>query len=327
MATDVGGLTDVAGLAVGHLTHPLAATGCTVVLCGAGATAAVDVRGAAPATRETDLLRAENLVQQVHAVLLTGGSAFGLEAAAGVMRFLEERGIGFQTRIARVPIVPAAALFDLGVGDATTRPTAEDGYRACLAADDGPVSEGSVGAGTGATIGKAFGITRATKGGLGTASLRLRGGAVVGALAVVNSYGDVVDPRTGDVLAGARSSEGRLADTVRHLLDVGGTVGGIGESTTLAVVATDALLSRVELQRVAAMAHDGLARAVRPAHSPFDGDAVFALSTGLDKAAVDVLRVGTAAAEVLAEAIVRAALHATSLAGVPSARELQGDEL
>ncbi|MCC7105114.1 MAG: P1 family peptidase [Chloroflexi bacterium] len=318
---DAGGLTDVAGLKVGHLTHPAAATGCTVVLAEDGATAAVDVRGAAPATRETDLLRADNLVQQAHAVVLSGGSAFGLDAASGVMRYLEERGIGYRARNAIVPIVPGASLFDLGIGQAATRPTADDGYRACLAADAGPIAEGRVGAGTGATVGKLFGMPRCTKAGIGTASLKLLDGSTVAALVAVNAFGDVVDPRTDSVVAGARLPNGSFANTSVQLLQ-GVRLPNAAGNTVLAVVASDASLSRVELQRIAVMAHDGLGRVIRPAHTPVDGDAVFALCTGRHAGQTDLLTLGVAASEVLVEAVLRAVWHASSVAGVPSAREL-----
>ena len=316
-----GTLTDVTGLRVGHFTDPAGATGCTVVLCEAAATAAVDVRGAHPATRETDLLRPENTVQQVQAVLLTGGSAFGLAAAAGVVRYLEELGAGFPTSAGPVPIVPAAALFDLGIGRADTRPGPDEGYAACQAAVGGPVAEGSVGAGTGATVGHLRGRAACTKGGLGSASRRLQGGATVAALAAVNAFGDVVDPGTGRILGGVRFGSGGFFDTTTHIEELAGSRPRFGEQTTLAVIATDATLDRPALLRAARMAHDGLARAIRPAHTAFDGDVVFALSTA-HREALDATIVGTVAAGLLADSIVRAVACATGLAGVPAASEL-----
>lgn len=314
-------LTDVGGLRVGHHTDLAAATGCTVVLCEAGATAAADVRGAAPATRETDLLRPENTVQRVQAILLTGGSAFGLAAADGVVRFLARRGAGFPTRAGPVPIVPAAALFDLGLGQADVRPTPADGEAACLAATDGPVPLGSVGAGTGATVGHLRGPAACVKGGLGSASRRLGSGQTVAALVAVNAFGDVVQPTTGELLAGPRLASGKLSSTSASIEELGGRQGGAFQHTTLAVVATDATLDRVALTRVAQIAHDGLARAIRPCHTSFDGDVVFALSTEL-LPVVHPTIVGTIAAEVLAEAVVRAVLRAGGLAGVPAVAEL-----
>lgn len=316
-----GAITDVPGIRVGHWTDHGAVTGCTVVLCEAGAVAGVDVRGSAPGTRETDLLRSGNLVERAHAVLLSGGSAFGLDAAGGVVRYLEDGGFGFEMPAGKVPIVPAAILFDLGVGRADVRPGAEQGYRACVDAGDGRVAEGSVGAGTGATVGKLLGPALATKGGLGTASLELGDGVIVAALAAANAIGDVVDPGTGRIMAGARHPEGGFADSGRLLRE--GWSGGesaAGTSTTLGVVATNAALTREQVSKVAQMAHDGVARAVRPCHTMFDGDAVFALSLG--EAVGDVTVVGSVAADVLAEAIVRAVTQATGLGGVPAAGEL-----
>jgi L-aminopeptidase/D-esterase-like protein len=318
-----GTLTDVTGIRVGHFTDPAGATGCTVVLCEAGATAAVDVRGAAPATRETDLLRPENTVQEVQAVLLTGGSAFGLAAAAGVVRYLEEIGAGFSTSAGTVPIVPTAALFDLGIGQAETRPGPDEGYAACQAADTGPVAQGSVGAGTGATVGHLRGRGACTKGGLGSASRRLRGGVTLAALVAVNAFGDVVDPSTGRILAGVRVSRGSFYNTTAHIEELAELRPRFREQTTLAVIATDAALGRPALLRVAQMAHDGLARTIRPAHTAFDGDVVFALSTARE-GPLDATVGGTVAGELLADSIVRAVACATGLAGVPAASELAG---
>ncbi|HKQ08887.1 MAG TPA: P1 family peptidase [Blastocatellia bacterium] len=300
-----GAIIDVPGLSVGH-THNLAArTGCTVVLCGAeGAVAGVDVRGAAPGTRETDLLAPENLVERVHAILLTGGSVFGLDAACGVVRWLEARDIGFDTGVARVPIVPAAVIFDLAEGDARVRPNAAMGYEACERATSETVEEGRVGAGAGATVGKLLGMAMASAGGIGTASMRVANGATVGAVVVVNAFGDIVDPDGGGIVAGARSRGGGWLDTQRTLA-AGSPASPLSvmQNTTLAVVATDAALTKAQARKVAAMAHDGLARAIRPIHTMFDGDTIFALSTGSARA--DVTTVGAIAAEVVARAVLR----------------------
>jgi L-aminopeptidase/D-esterase-like protein len=318
-----GTLTAIKGLAVGHETLTERPTGCTVVLATAGAVAGVDVRGSAPGTRETDLLSPINLVDRVHAIVLAGGSAFGLDAASGVVRWLEERSIGFDVTVARVPIVPAAILFDLGMGDASIRPTAECGYRAASRAHTGPVQEGSVGAGAGATVGKAQGLARAMKGGVGSAAIVLPDGLAVAALVAVNAWGDVVDPRTGEILAGTRGDDdGSLADT-RRLLRAGVRMPQRpGQNTTLGVVATNARLTKTQATKVAQMAHDGLARAVIPAHTPLDGDTIFALSTGERDVDDDLLTIGALAADATAEAIVRAVRAATSAGGVPAARDL-----
>jgi L-aminopeptidase/D-esterase-like protein len=319
-----GGLTDVRGLRVGHFTDTRRPTGCTVVIAEGGAVAGVDVRGGAPGTRETDLLDPVNSVQQVHAVVLSGGSAFGLEAATGVVRYLEEKGIGFPVGVGKVPIVPAAILFDLGIGDWTIRPEAKAGYEAARAASSGPVTEGSVGAGAGATVGKLFGMGLAMKGGLGTASVRLPDGAVVAALVAVNAYGDVLDPATGRVLAGVRTRDGKGLRGAMDALLAGEKPGRPlqGEDTSIGVVATNVALTKAEATKVAQMAHDGLARAVCPVHTPWDGDTLFALSTGslsLDQPATIV---GALAAEAVARAVVRAVTTATGLPGYPSAGDL-----
>ncbi len=317
-----GTLTDVPNLLVGHDTDLEGATGCTVVLTPQGAPCGVDVRGAAPGSRELALLKPGRLVQAVHAVLLTGGSAFGLAAADGVMRWLEERGHGFDTGVAKVPIVPAAVLFDLAIGNPQARPGPEAGYRACENASRDPVPEGNVGAGTGATVGKLLGPRYAMKGGLGSASVRIGRGVTVGALAAVNALGDVVEPQTGRILAGTRRPVvGNFLDTAKAMRgDLGQTILGM-MNTTLVVVATDARLNKAELTILAGMAHDGLARAVRPAHTMLDGDTVFALSTGDRKA--NLSAVGAAAADVVAEAIVRAVRTAERLHGVPAAADLK----
>jgi len=309
-------ITQVPGIKVGNAQNGAARTGCTVIICEPeGAVAGVDVRGAAPGTRETDLLEPGNLVERVHAIVLTGGSVFGLDTACGVVRFLEERGVGYETGVARVPIVPAAVIFDLAVGDAGVRPDSDMGYEACLRASES-TGEGRIGAGTGATVGKILGLDYASPGGIGTASTIVRGGATVGVLVVVNAFGDIVDPESGTIVAGARNPAGPgWLNTSRELTaaDLPGTDAAPSSSiqnTTLAVVATDALLNKAQAKRVASMAHDGLARAVRPVHTMFDGDTVFALSTGNVKA--DITAVGAAAAETLAKAIVRAALASST---------------
>jgi L-aminopeptidase/D-esterase-like protein len=312
-----GWICDVPGIAVGHATDERGVTGCTVILCEAGAVGGVDVRGAAPGTRETDLLRPECTVELVHAILLTGGSAFGLSAAAGVMRFLEERGAGVVLRSAVVPIVPAAVIFDLGIGDGRTRPDPELGLSACRSASTAAPAEGSVGAGTGATVGKLAGFEQAMKGGVGTASLRV-GDATVGALIVVNAVGDVVDER-GEVIAGARRAAGTHGFGAGGPDGPGGDRSVPGESTTIGVVATDLPLDKAGATRLAQAAHDGLARAVRPAHTAFDGDTFFALSTARDRARVwpVPIEVTAAAADVVASAIRRAVRQARGLGGVP----------
>jgi len=326
-------ITDVPGIKVGQAENAEALTGCTVVLCEQGAVGGVDQRGGAPGTRETDLLRPMHLVQKVHAVLLAGGSAFGLDAAAGVMRFLEERGIGFDAQVARVPIVPAAILFDLGLGDAKVRPDAAMGYRACEHASAERPAEGNAGAGMGASIGKILGAGGAMKAGLGTASVDLGGGCVVGALVAVNALGDVVDPASGGILAGARPAkvgpvkvggDGPFADTLTVMRGFVGKTAlrfASHSNTVIGVVATNAALTKDEANKVAQMAHDGLARAVRPAHTLFDGDTLFALSTGDKK--VDVNIIGAYAAEVMAQAIVRAVLEAKAAGGLPAASDFQ----
>ena len=319
-------ITDVKGIRVGHYTDRLGITGCTVVLCEGGAVGGVDVRGSAPGTRETDLMHPVNLVQEAHAVLLTGGSAYGLDAASGVMRWLEEQDAGFDVGVGVVPIVPAAVLFDLTIGDPRARPGAEAGYQACQSASDDAVTEGCVGAGTGATVGKLLGPKFATKCGLGTASVRIGKGIVVGAIVAVNAFGDVIDPETGAILAGTRKPVvGGFVNTVKQMQgNLGQTVLGFA-NTTLAVVATDACLSKEAANKVAQMAHDGLARSIRPVHTMFDGDTVFALATGKSskkRQEADPSVVGVAAAEVLAQAVVRAAQQAESLGGLPAARDL-----
>ena len=293
-------LTAIDGIKVGHATDATARTGCTVVLCPAGATAGVDVRGAAPGTRETEALRPGRLVQKAHAVLLTGGSAFGLDAAGGVVQYLEEQNVGFPAGTIRVPIVPAAVIFDLGVGDAKVRPDRAMGYQACLNATDEPVAMGTIGAGTGATVGKAPGVT-SSPGGVGSACKYLDSGLIVAAIAVVNALGNVVNPDTGEIVAGGKE-DGGFVDITERLLDANLVH---GTNTTIGVVATNATLSVTEVNRVAEMAHDGMARAIRPSHTMFDGDTLFALATGAHTGG-NVNTIGILAAEVVAEAIVNA---------------------
>jgi L-aminopeptidase/D-esterase-like protein len=314
-------LCDVPGVLVGNVTHTEGVTGCTAVLFEGqeGAVVGVDVRGSSPGTRETDRLGPVGAVRPTHALLLTGGSAFGLAAVDGVVRFLEEKGVGLDMGVARIPLVSAAVLFDVVVGDPSVRPDAAMGYAAASAATSGDFAQGSVGAGTGATVGKVLGMERAMKGGLGSASAHLAGGLVVGALAAVNAFGEVRDPQTRKVLAGPRLEDGTLGDTVELLPEAAARLRW-GESTTLGIVATNARLSKPQVSKVAQMAHDGLARAVYPVHTSVDGDVVFAASVGRVEAAPDV--VGAWGARVIEEAIVRAVLAADGIAGLPAARDL-----
>ena len=323
-----GGLTDVPGIRVGHHTLAERPTGCTVVLAPEGTVGGVDVRGGAPGTRETDLLDPVNTVEIVNAVVLAGGSAFGLDAASGVVRYLEEQGVGYPVGpVVRVPIVSAAILFDLGVGgDWTVRPGPECGYRAAAGATEGPVESGSVGAGAGATVGKLAGMGRAMKGGVGSASITLPTGLVVAALVAVNSVGDVIDPATGRVVAGTRSEDGTTLADARVLLRAGSSSGGsAGRNTTIGVVATNARLTKVEAARVALMAQDGYARAIYPVHTPGDGDTTFSLATGTlgEGARASAGQVGALAAEVVAEAILDAVRSATPLPGLPTATDME----
>ncbi|MDR7419993.1 MAG: P1 family peptidase [Armatimonadota bacterium] len=319
-------LTDVAGVRVGHATDLTGITGCTVVLCPEGAVAACEVRGAAPGTRETSLLEPGSLVQEVHAIALIGGSAFGLSAADGVMRWLEERGIGFDAGVARVPIVPAAVLFDLTIGDARARPDATMAYAACDRATADPVEEGCVGAGTGATVGKIRGRAHAMKGGLGSWAVTLAEGPTVAALAAVNALGDVVDA-DGTILAGAREPDGRWTNASAALRSSPPDV-LFGTNTTLAVVATDAVLTREQAARLTVQGHAGLSRAIVPSHTMFDGDTVFVVATGRyawSPKPADLVRLGEAAAVATAEAVRRAVKCARSLGNVPAACDLPPD--
>ncbi|HLN02107.1 MAG TPA: P1 family peptidase [Bryobacteraceae bacterium] len=322
-------ITAVPGIKVGHFTLTERPTGCTVVLTEAGATAGVDVRGGAPGTRETDLLNPINSVQQVHAIVLAGGSAFGLDAASGVVRYLDEKNAGFKVeshgQLVNVPIVPAAILIDLGVGGSPKiRPNADCGYRAASAATTGPVIEGNVGAGAGATVGKIAGFKRAMKGGLGSAAIRMPDGLIVGAIVAVNALGDVIDPATGRVVAGVRTEDGRhLADARLLLRSDRIERPQIGANSTIGVIATNAPLTKTQATKIAQMAQDGYARAISPIHTPADGDTVFALATATSRVEIDITRIGALAADVMAEAILRAVQQATSIPGYPAARDLK----
>jgi L-aminopeptidase/D-esterase-like protein len=317
------GLTDVPGIKVGHFTLTERPTGCTVILAEAGAVAGVNVRGAAPATRETDVLNPVNLVQIAHAIVLSGGSAFGLDAASGVMRYLEEKKVGFAFGRAHVPIVPAAALFDLGVGDGMIRPTADCGYKAAQGASEAAVAEGNVGAGAGATVGKAGGMGRAMKGGIGTASITMPDGLIVSALVATNGMGDVIDPDNGRVIAGTLAADRKSFADARKLLRSGAIKFRSGENTTLGVIATNAVLTKTQATRVAEMAHDGFARAIVPSHTPVDGDTIFTLATGSKPGVADDGLIGVLAADAMAQAIVRSVRQATSIEGFPAARDIR----
>lgn len=320
-----GSITDVPGLKVGQHTLSERPTGCTVVICENGATAGVDVRGSAPGTRETDLLSPTNTVEQVQAILFSGGSAYGLAAATGVVRWLEEQNLGYKIGGGVVPIVPAAILFDLGVGNFKVRPTEDAGYKACLAATTGPVQEGNVGAGAGATVGKMFGPKFAMKSGLGTASVKVGDtGIVVGALVAVNAIGDVIDPRTGTIVAGARTEDGKgYRDSMDAILKGYHVVAESGANTTIGVVATNAPFTKTQMTKIAQMAHDGLARAINPVHTARDGDTIFSMSTATAKVKADVSAIGAIAATVMARAIIRGVMQATSLPdlGLPAYRD------
>lgn len=320
-------ITDVPGIQVGHAHDAEALTGCTVVLCPGGAVGGVDQRGGAPGTREIDALRPMHLVQEAHAVVLAGGSAFGLDAASGAVRWLEERGIGFDVGVARVPIVPSAILFDLGIGRADVRPDAAMGYRASQAASEARPAEGNVGAGMGCTVGKVLGPSQCMKSGIGTASLDLGAGVIVGAIMAVNAFGDVLDPRTGQILAGARQPNAtppRFADTLAilraYLASPPASFGAPppASNTVIGVVATNARLNKEQANKVAQMAHDGLARTIRPAHTMLDGDTIFALALGSRPGPVDVNTIGAFAAEVVAQAILNGVRAADPIAGLPA---------
>jgi L-aminopeptidase/D-esterase-like protein len=326
-------LTAVEGIKVGSVTLSERPTGCTVILFKDGTTGGVDVRGGAPGTRETDLLNPVNNVQIINAIALAGGSAFGLDAASGVMKWLDERGIGYPVGASGVvPIVPAAILFDLGFGgNPKIRPGADCGYRAAGLASDAPVQEGNVGAGAGATVGKSGGGRSGPgqapgggpmKAGIGSAAIRMSNGLVVAAIVAVNAVGDIIDPWTGQVVAGARGADGKLLDARRMVRGGGGREGRSGENTTIGLVATNAKLTKVQAQKMAQMAHDGYARAISPVHTPGDGDTIFSAATGTWDGTVSYGQIGALAAEAMADAIVRAATQATSSNGLPGARDL-----
>lgn len=317
---DTKGLTDIPGIRVGHASNYDALTGCTVILCEAGAAAGVDVRGSASGTEELEVLNPLHVAERIHGVVLAGGSAFGLEAISGVRRFLESKGVGLDTGVAKVPLVPGAILFDLGIGKAHIRPNREMGEAAAAAATDGPVTEGAVGAGTGATVGKLLGMKHAMKGGIGSWTVALEGpfaGVKVSALAAVNALGDVRDPATGRIIAGARRAPGNMEfiDTAAAMLKGGRAGLSPGGNTTLVVVATNARLTKVQAKKLAQFAQIGLGRTLSPANTMFDGDTVFALSAGDAKADINAL--GVAAMEATAAAILRGVRLAPSLGGVP----------
>jgi L-aminopeptidase/D-esterase-like protein len=320
-----GAITDVEGIRVGHASNREAMTGCTVILCEEGAVGGVEIRGSATGTRQIDSLYPVHVVQQVHAILLTGGSSFGLDAAGGVVRYLEERGKGFDVGVTHVPVVPTAVIFDLPLGDYRVRPNADMAYQACLHASSGTVEEGSVGVGTGATVGKLFDLERACKGGVGTASLEA-GGVAVGAIAAVNALGDVVDERSGEILVGLRNEEGAGFANTAALLRQGIWKKGFGKplmgNTTIGVIATNVALNREDTIKVAQMTHNGLARVISPINTTFDGDIVFALSLGQRMGEVN--NVGALAEAVIVEAVKRAVMKADGFGIIPAYRDLKG---
>jgi L-aminopeptidase/D-esterase-like protein len=321
---EAGSITDVQGVKVGHFTESRRPTGCTVLLFEKGATAGVDVRGGEPGTRETDLLNPVNTVQQIQAIFLAGGSAFGLDVASGVMRYLEEHRLGFAMGDIIVPVVPGAILYDLELGDAKVRPTAESGYKACQAATTERVPEGNVGAGAGATIGKMFGPKQAMKSGLGSASIRVGDtGIVVGAIVAVNAVGDVIDPKTGQIVAGARKADGSgFMDSMARIRE-GNGVRADGANTTIGVVATNVALDKAQATKIAQMAQDGFARTINPSHTPSDGDTIFAVATGANSARANPGAIGALAADVMARAVLRAVINARGIAGLPSYGDLR----
>ena len=324
-------ITDITGIKVGHASDFEGITGCTVILCEKGAVAGVDQRGGGPGTREIALLNPVNHVEKVHAILLSGGSAFGLDAASGVMRFLEEKNIGYQTGVAKIPIVPAAILFDLNIGDPKVRPTPKMGYLACKNATGAPPEQGSIGAGTGATVGKLLGMSRATKSGIGTSSIDIGGGVKVGAIVAVNAIGEVIDPASGKIVAGVRTKketvitqgEPAFSEALEIMKGlVGRTLLGLAEraNTVIGVVATNAKFDKATCTKMAQMAQNGLVRAIRPANTMHDGDTFFALSTGNKKANINI--VGAFAAQAVQQAILNAVFSASRLGGVPAVSDL-----
>jgi L-aminopeptidase/D-esterase-like protein len=316
-------LTAIPGIKVGHHTLTARPTGCTAVLIEAGATAGVDVRGAAPATRDTDLLNPAKMVEQIHGIALSGGSLFGLSTGDGVLRYLEEKDIGIAYGRRHIPIVPGASIFDLGVGDAAIRPTADCGYRAAQAASDAAVVEGSVGAGAGATIGKLGGMERAMKGGVGSAAIRMPDGLIIAALVIVNPVGDVVDPATGKIVAGVRASGTSGFADARTIMRSGAPRVNRGDNSTIGVIATNARLTKAQASYLAQLADDGYARTIWPIHTMVDGDAVFAIATGSKSGEADMMTIGALAADVMATAVIRAATQATGLPNLPAVRDLR----
>ena len=319
---EVMNISDIPAIRLGNAQDLTAATGCTVILCPEGATAGVDVRGGAPGTRETDLLKPENLVEKIHGLVLAGGSAYGLAAASGVMSYLEENGFGFDVGVARVPIVPAAVLFDLPCGDARVRPDQAMGFQACRNSETERFATGSVGAGTGATVGKVYGMDKAMKGGLGAYCVRI-GGLVVGAVVAVNCLGDVIDPASGQIVAGAVQLDPfRFLDSEAGLLQQCELTGNrFTGNTTIGAIITSAGLSKAQATKVASMAHDGYARTMRPAHTLLDGDTIFTLAVG--DVAADISAVGALAAKVMEQAVLTAVQSATALAGFPCCQDVQ----
>jgi L-aminopeptidase/D-esterase-like protein len=316
-------LTAVPGIKVGHHTLTERPTGCTVVLIEDGATAGVDVRGAAPATRDTDLLNPAKMVEQIHGIALSGGSLFGLSTSDGVLKFLEEKRVGLAYGGRHIPIVPGASIFDLGVGDAGIRPTADCGYRAAQSASSAPAGEGSIGAGAGATLGKIAGMDRAMKSGVGTAAITRPDGLIISALVIVNPLGDVIDPATGRVVAGVRQPGSNAFSDARVLLRSGAPRVNRGDNSTIGVIATNARLTKAQATYLAQMTDDGYARAIWPIHTMVDGDTVFAIATGGKTGEPDMITLGALAADVMATAVVRAATQATGLPNLPAVRDLK----
>ncbi len=313
-------ITDLPGIKVGHAQNDEAGTGVTVILCGDGITAGVDVRGGGPGTRETDCLNPVNFIEQVHAICLSGGSAYGLDSASGVMQYLEEQGIGLPVGVGIVPIVPSAVLFDLPVGRADIRPDKAMGYQACLNAREDNRDQGNIGAGTGASVGKARGPGSVMKGGLGVASRRM-GDLMVGAIVAVNCFGDVIDPKTGKILAGTLEKDRiSFADSLKVLAESTAVNPLAGTNTTIGVVASNARLTKSQATKVAQMSHDGFARAINPIHTMYDGDTIFCLATGEVEA--DITALGAISAEVMAEAIINGVKAAASAYGIPAYQEI-----
>src|SRR3954468_7502542 len=316
-------LTAIDGIKVGHFTLAERPTGCTVVLVESGATGGVEVSGGAPATRDTDLLSPTKMVERIFGIALSGGSTFGLATGDGVLRFLEEKDVGIVYGNRHIPIVPGASIFDLGVGDARIRPTADCGYRAAQAATADPVREGSVGAGAGATLGKLGGMAHAMKSGVGSAAITMPNGVIVAALVVVNPVGDIVDPATGRIVAGVRTADGTGFADARVMLRSGTPRGRGGDNSTIGIVATNATLTKAQAGYLAQATDDGYARTIYPIHTVADGDTVFAIATGSKAGDPDMLTLGALAADVMATAVIRAATQATGLPNLPAVRDLK----